>query len=152
VDLDGVLADMRHRLHLVERRVKDWDAFFAAAPEDALLEEGAALVRQLVSTHEVVYLTGRPETCRPDTVAWLRRYRLPEGRLLMRRRRDFRPARVTKVELLRRLAENRPVALLVDDDPQVCAAARRAGFTVVEAEWMSRPASLEAAQERDGRT
>jgi hypothetical protein len=31
-DLDGVLADVRHRLHFLDRRPKDWDGFFAAAP------------------------------------------------------------------------------------------------------------------------
>jgi hypothetical protein len=152
VDLDGVLADVRHRLHFVERQPKDWDAFFAAASGDPLLEEGRAVVHDLEPGHEVVYLTGRPERCRRDTVEWLRRYGLPDGRLIMRRRGDFRPARLTKVELLRRLTASRPVAVLVDDDPQVCAAAREASFTVLEATWMTRPISLAEAQEQDGRT
>ncbi len=33
-DIDGVLADVRHRLHHVAARPKDWDAFFGAAPQD----------------------------------------------------------------------------------------------------------------------
>ena len=152
IDLDGVLADVRHRLHFVERRPKDWNGFFAAAPDDPLLEEGRAVVAELEPGHEVVYLTGRPERCRRDTMNWLRRYGLPEGRLIMRRGGDFRPARVTKVELLRELATIRPVAVLVDDDPHVCAAARAAGFTVFQATWMTQPSSLAEAQERDGRT
>jgi FMN phosphatase YigB (HAD superfamily) len=152
VDLDGVLADVRHRLHFVERRPKDWNAFFAAAPDDPLLEEGRGVVAELDPGHEIVYLTGRPERCRKDTLAWLRRYGLPEGRLVMRRRGDFRPARLTKVELLRQLQVARPVALLVDDDPEVCTAAREAGFAVLQATWMTRPASLAEAQEREGRT
>jgi hypothetical protein len=152
VDLDGVLADVRHRLHFVERRPKNWDAFFDAALEDPLLDEGRAVVDELWDGHEVVYLTGRPERCRLDTLEWLRRYGLPEGRLIMRRKGDFRPARLTKVELLRQLAASRPVAVLVDDDPQVCAAAREAGFAVLEATWMTRPVGLAEAQEQDGRT
>jgi hypothetical protein len=152
VDLDGVLADVRHRLHFVADRPKDWDSFFAAAGDDPLFEEGRAIVAELEPGHEVVYLTGRPERCRRDTVEWLRRYGLPEGRLIMRRRGDFRPARLTKVELLRQLAAARPVAVLVDDDPQVCSAAREAGFAVLEATWMTRPTSLAEAQEQDGRT
>ena len=31
VDLDGVVADVRHRLHHLEGRRKDWGRFFAAA-------------------------------------------------------------------------------------------------------------------------
>ncbi|MBA3619662.1 MAG: hypothetical protein M3467_03590 [Actinomycetota bacterium] len=156
VDLDGVLADVRHRLpHLTGHR-KDWDAFFAAAPDDPPLAEGLAVVTRLIADHDVVYVTGRPERCRRDTLAWLRRHGLPPGRLVMRREGDRRPARLTKVALLRRLAGERPVGLLVDDDEQVCAAARAAGFTVLQADWMlADPASdgaLTEAQERDGRT
>ncbi len=71
LDIDGVLADVRHRLHHLERRPKDWAAFFAAAPRDPLLPEGAAVAAQLAPDHDVVYLTGRPERCRRDTLAWL---------------------------------------------------------------------------------
>lgn len=156
VDIDGVVADVRHRLHHVRRRPKDWDAFFAAAPADPLLEEGARLVHRLAGDHEVVWLTGRPVSCRQDTLRWLQQVGLPEGRLFMRRRGDFRPARVTKLERLRELAAQRPVAVLVDDDEQVVAAARAAGFPVHVADWMDRPESVDStllqAQEQEGRS
>ena len=35
-DVDGVLADVRHRLHFVERRPKDWPGFFGAMADDAI--------------------------------------------------------------------------------------------------------------------
>ena len=59
-DIDGVLADVRHRLHHVDRRPKDWDAFFAAAVDDPPLAEGVALARASADDCEVVYVTGRP--------------------------------------------------------------------------------------------
>jgi hypothetical protein len=161
VDLDGVLADVRHRLHFVSRRPKDWPAFFAAASQDPVLPEGLAVANTLSQEHELVYLTGRPEFCRDDTLSWLERHRTPPGRLLMRRRRDYRPSRVAKVEALRSLARERTVSVLVDDDVQVIEAARRVGFTVLRADWMTAAeddgggrlvAALEAAQEDDGRT
>ena len=34
VDIDGVVADVRHRLHHVADRPKDWRSFFAAAADD----------------------------------------------------------------------------------------------------------------------
>ena len=40
---------------------------------------------------EVVYLTGRPERCRRDTLDWLAAQGLPEGQLFMRRNDDRRP-------------------------------------------------------------
>jgi len=160
VDLDGVLADVRHRLHHLERRPKDWDAFFAAAPADPPLAEGFAVVRELASRHEVVYLSGRPERLRRSTEHWLDAHEAPPGRLVLRRDGDRRPARQLKVGELRRLQRTAPVAVLVDDDPAVCEAVRAAGFTVFQASWATGDLSSDSgvnrtlfdAQERDGRT
>ena len=151
-DIDGVLADVRHRLRFVERRPKDWDAFFDAAVDDPPLPQGVALAQESAKDCEVVYVTGRPERCRPDTLAWFARHGLPEGRLSMRGSRDRRPARVAKLELLRRLAADRVVAVVVDDDAQVCDAYERAGYRVLRARWMSEEPALEVAQEEEGRT
>lgn len=151
-DVDGVLADVRHRLHHVDRRPKDWDAFFAAAVDDPPLTEGLALARQSALDCEIVYVTGRPERCRADTLAWFRRHGLPEGRLSMRRERDRRPARQAKPELLRELARDRTVAVVVDDDDQVCDAYERAGWRVLRATWMASSPVLTQVQEQEGRT
>ncbi|MFB7102921.1 phosphatase domain-containing protein [Streptomyces hydrogenans] len=151
-DLDGTLADTAHRQHHLERRPRDWDGFFGAAPDDPPLIEGVALCRSAAEECEVVYLTGRPERCRRDTLAWLAAQGLPEGPLHMRRHRDFRPARVTKVEILRRLGTERAVRMLVDDDALVCDAAEEAGFPVVRARWATPSEALREAQEREGRT
>lgn len=151
-DVDGVLADVRHRLRFVQGRPKDWDGFFAAAVDDPPLAPGVALVVESARDCEVVYVTGRPERCRADTLAWFARHGLPEGQLSMRRSRDFRPARVAKLELLQRLAADRTVAVVVDDDPAVCDAYEAAGFPVLRATWMGEQPALQAAQEDDGRT
>ncbi|MGY0020288.1 phosphatase domain-containing protein [Streptomyces sp. YJ-C3] len=151
-DLDGTLADTAHRQRFLEGRPRDWDAFFAAAPDDPPLAEGIALARKSAEECRVVYLTGRPERCRADTEEWLAAQGLPEGPLHMRRDTDRRPARRTKLDVLRRLARGRTVRMLVDDDELVCDEAERAGFTVVRARWASPSAALKDAQERDGRT
>lgn len=151
-DLDNTLAATAHRQHFLERRPKDWDGFFAAAPDDPPLEEGVALCRSAAEECEVVYLTGRPERCRRDTLAWLAEQGLPEGPVHMRRHRDFRPARVTKVEILRRIGAGREVRMLVDDDELVCDAAEAAGFPVLRARWATPSEALREAQEREGRT
>jgi phosphoglycolate phosphatase-like HAD superfamily hydrolase len=151
-DVDGVLADVRHRLHHLERRPKDWDAFFGAAAQDPPLAQGVALAQESARDCEVVYVTGRPERCRPDTLAWFTRHGLPPGRLSMRRERDRRPARVAKPQLLRELAGGRTVAVVVDDDDQVCDAYERNGWRVLRATWMTAAPALEQAQEVEGRT
>lgn len=156
LDIDGVLADVRHRLHHLQSRPKDWVGFFGAAPQDPPLPEGVDLALRLAADHAIVYVTGRPERCRQDTLDWFARHGLPAGRLLMRRDDDRRPARYTKVETLRRLQAERPVATMVDDDADVVAAVRAAGFTIQHATWMHEDATQQQtlfdAQEHEGRT
>jgi len=152
VDLDGVLADVRHRLHHVTHRPKNWGAFFRAAPDDPVLDEGRRVVEALAGVHDVVYLSGRPEFCRADTEAWLDRHGLPDAPIHLRPYGDHRPGRQFKVDTLRDLARNRDIAVLVDDDPLVCDAARAAGFDVLPATWMGEAPALQEAQEVDGET
>lgn len=138
LDIDGVLADVRHRLHHVAARRKNWAAFFAAADNDDVLQEGVEFARRAASTHDVVYLTGRPERLRAATQSWLDQHELPPGRLVMRAEHDHRPSAVVKVRELRRLGRESTVALLVDDNLAVVEAARAAGFAVCHATWMPR--------------
>ena len=156
LDLDGVLADTRHRLHHLAGR-KDWDAFFAAAPDDPVHPEGRAVVDDLLARGlGIVYLSGRPERTRADTLAWLRRHGLPDGELLLRPDGDRRPARLVKLAALRRLSRRVRPVLLVDDDPQVLDAVSRARPSPVAgsllADWQPRDAATADAQERRGRT
>ncbi|MFJ9797308.1 hypothetical protein [Streptomyces sp. NPDC101145] len=151
-DLDNTLSDARHRQHFLERTPRDWDAFFDAAPQDPTLPPGVALCLEAARQCEIRYLTGRPERCRQDSLDWLAEHGLPEGRLHMRRDDDRRPARLTKMEVLRRISRNREVRMLVDDDALVCEAAEKAGFRVVRADWALGSPALHQAQEKEGRT
>lgn len=151
-DIDGVLADVRHRVHFLAAPGPDWNAFFVAAVNDPPLTDGLALVQEAAREAEVAYLTGRPERCRADTLGWLRLHQLPQGRLVMRRDDDRRPARLVKPPTLRELARGRTVALVVDDDLLVCDAYEAAGWTVLRATWADQLPALTQAQETDGRT
>lgn len=155
-DIDGVVADVRHRLQFVERKPKDWSAFFAAAKNDGAHRDGIEMVQKLSVDHEVVYLTGRPKQLRRDTEAWLESHGIGGHRLVMRQGGDRRPAATVKVEFLRKLAKVRTVALVVDDDDAVISAVKAAGFTTHHATWEKRKRgeqlALEVAQEEDGRT
>jgi hypothetical protein len=152
IDIDGVLADVRHRLHYVTSNPKNWGGFFAAAPDDPPLEQGLETARRLSEVCDIVYMSGRPEHCRQDTLDWFARHEVPAGELLLRPRGDYRPARVVKVETLDRLSEHATVTVLVDDDPLVCEAARAAGYDVLPATWMPEQPTLIEAQEVEGQT
>ncbi|MFF3031135.1 hypothetical protein ACFVS7_09055 [Streptomyces rubiginosohelvolus] len=151
-DLDNTLAGTAHRQHFLEGAQRDWAGFFAAAVDDPPLPEGVRMVHASAEECRIVYLTGRPERCRRDTVRWLSRQGLPEGELFMRRNDDRRPARRTKLDILRRLGRTGQVRMLVDDDELVCDEAEVAGFAVVRARWADPSDALKDAQEREGRT
>jgi hypothetical protein len=156
VDIDGVVADVRHRLHHLQRRPKDWEGFFRAADRDPPHLVGIELVHELALDHDVVFLTGRPARLEAPTRRWLASNGIGDHPLVMRDQGDRRPAAVVKVELLRELARHRPIGIVVDDDPAVIDAVREAGFPVRLADWEERDADeereLRRAQERDGRT
>jgi phosphoglycolate phosphatase-like HAD superfamily hydrolase len=152
VDIDGVLADVRHRLRHLQGRFKDWEAFFAAADGDPSYPEGIALVHELARTHRIVYLSGRPEHCRPGTQRWLESQGAPPGELLLRAEHDRRPARVSKVEAAQGVAEQGEIAVVVDDAEAVLAAMVAAGFRTIPATWSIDSPTLFTAQEVDGRT
>ena len=152
IDLDGVVADVRHRLHHVSGKRRDWDAFFDGISDDPVLPEGRAVVDRLAADHEIVYLTGRPARTRDATDEWLARHGLPHGQVIMRPECDRRPARLLKPRLLRSLAVGRQIAVVVDDDAEVCVALERSGWPVLRADWMGEAPPLRRAQESDGAT
>jgi hypothetical protein len=152
IDVDGVVADVRHRVRFLDSRPRDWDAFFGAAADDPPLEVGLARVAQLSADHDIVWLTGRPEWLRATTLAWFTKHGLPTGRLIMRRGNDRRPARVVKRAELRRLAAGRTVTIVLDDDPAVVAALADDGWPIERADWVDYAPALGTAQEESGRT
>ncbi|MEJ2865957.1 phosphatase domain-containing protein [Actinomycetospora flava] len=136
LDIDGVVADVRHRLHLVTPDT--WAEFFAAATTDPLLEQGAALAHRLAARHRLVWVTGRPERTRGATQAWLDQHGLPPGRLLMHPERsmDPRSSREVKAEQLGALRDaGEHIAVVVDDDARTVATLRADGFHCLLAQW-----------------
>lgn len=158
-DIDGVLADVRHRLHHLQSRPKDWAGFFAAAVDDPVLPEGRRAVDDAKrSGASITYVTGRPSRYRRDTRRWLLAHGFPEADLHMRPTRDRRPARFYKAEVLRRIAADDELVAVIDDDVKVVEHLRGQGLTVLHATWMLEPDEtvqldlLLDAQESRGRT
>ncbi len=71
-DLDGTLADRRHRLHFLEGK-KDWKNFFDKMnldpPVNAVFQK---LFSHYYDNHKIIILTGRPEEYRDTTNNWLK--------------------------------------------------------------------------------
>ncbi|MGH9272127.1 MAG: hypothetical protein ACRDZ2_12735 [Ilumatobacteraceae bacterium] len=151
-----MVADVRHRLHHLEGRRKAWGPFFAAAPQDGVHPEGAAIVETLATGHDIAFVTGRPEDLRAVTQVWLDEHGFAGHRLIMRARGDHRPAAQAKLELIADLAADRRVDIVVDDDQRVLEAVRAAGYPTLHADWERRTPDAEAArheaQDVEGRT
>lgn len=128
-DIDGVLADPAHRQHHVASRPKDWDAFFAAVGEDEVLATGRARLHELAVDHEVVLLSGRPESTRAATEAWLERHGIEVSRLVLRPDADHRPAAQVKAELIVGIGGPEQVVVVVDDDESVTTRLAASGYT-----------------------
>ena len=127
VDMDGTLADSRHREHHVEGKRKNWPAFFAAMDADEPNPAIAEWVGELSSSYDIVIVTGRPQQYLRNTIEWLQKYKLPFAQILMRREGDRRPDFVVKEEMLQALDLQR-IAFVIDDRPSVCDMWERSGL------------------------
>ncbi|MBU6213216.1 MAG: hypothetical protein KGP01_02015 [Actinomycetales bacterium] len=160
MDLDGVCADVRHRLHHLARRPKDWEAFFAACVDDAALPlalEVAAAAAADPRGPALAYLSGRPERYRALTTRWLTEHGFPDAPVYLRPDVDHRPARFFKPEVLARLGGPAAIEMVYDDDVHVVDALISLGYPVFHVTWMpaadvDEQLALFEAQEKQGRT
>lgn len=71
-DLDGTLADIRHRVHFVRDGARDYDAFFAACVDDVLYEHVAkTFIAHFKAGHVVEIWSARSDKVRVETERWL---------------------------------------------------------------------------------
>jgi beta-phosphoglucomutase-like phosphatase (HAD superfamily) len=116
-DLDGVLSDAAARQHYLRGPRPDWESFFSASGEDPLIDEVATLLGLLADDLAIVLLTARPARTGELTVGWLGRHEVRWDLLVMRRDRDYRPARQFKQEAVRDMrARGLDLKLCVEDD------------------------------------
>ena len=125
VDLDGTLADGRHREHFLSGEKKDWGSYFAACGEDGYIDITCRWVAELAKTHCVCLVSGRPDNWWKETSIWLmkagwedERMRLQFDHIFMRSSRDKRPDVQVKEDILKFLPKDK-VAFVIDDRPSV---------------------------------
>jgi FMN phosphatase YigB (HAD superfamily) len=137
-DIDGTLADCRHRLHHILEGEKDWPAFDAGIPDDPAIHNMVYLAQILDEAGiTIILLTGRNERTRQATEEWLHKYGICYQTMLMRGYDDFRPASIIKVELLEEYnIEPSEVISIFEDEPKTVKTLRDLGFHVCDVlEW-----------------
>lgn len=127
-DLDGTLADDTHRVHLLGNG--QWDEYFARCPDDKAIEHIVQVADALAEYgFTIAIVTGRSETVREETLAWLRDALVYTPKIvIMRGKDDRRPNSEMKLAALAELrAKGYEVLMAFDDQPQTCAMWRSAG-------------------------
>jgi|SRR6185312_2644228 len=116
-DIDGTLADCSHRLRHIRSEPKDWRSFFAACGDDAPIPHMIELAITLFDAdQQIVYVSGRSDECRKETLEWLARHQLPEAPLYMRKAGDHQDDDRLKAELLHHIVADGWEPIMAFDD------------------------------------
>ena len=122
-DLDNTLANMKHRVHYVRSKPKNWPAFEKGIPNDTPKEDIVNLYRVFAKSgdHTIILCSGRNEDTREDTEAWLIKHDLQQHeRLYMRKSKDYRKDSIVKYEMADEIeAEFGKISVVIDDRDQV---------------------------------
>lgn len=134
-DVDGTLANIDHRRHILEEDPHNWKDFFAVMGDDVPNQEIVDLYKLLWSSdqYECVIVSGRPEQYRHLTEQWFIWNNIPFDRLIMRMEKDQRPDHVIKEEIFNALCEEgKTIAFVVDDRQSVVDMWRRNGLLCLQ--------------------
>lgn len=141
VDLDGTLADIRHRLPLIQRDVPDWDAFYAACFNDKPKQWCVELIFAMIAAgFNVKIVSARSKTVEATTVAWLREKTdlgelLDSGKLTLnmirQSNKDYTPDQDLKRKWLYSFGKEK-VLFVVDDRQRVVDMWRAEGLTCLQ--------------------
>jgi AAA domain len=133
VDIDGTVADMKHRKHWIESKPKDYDNFYGQCGFDTPHRENIKAVQNLAaSDHWIIFVTGRPAVLAEDwninigdmTRTWLNTFDVPYDYIFMRPSGDYRPDDIIKEEILQSMFDaglkREAVKIVIDDRERVC--------------------------------
>lgn len=136
-DIDGVLADVRHLLPLIQGKDKNFDEYYSRIGEAVYMPDLYQFVGLGFSGHRF-YITGRNQSCRHETLNWLQQNDLwhEDDRLYMRLNHDHRPAHKVKNDVVNAIKQEfdleHMTVLAIDDDPEVCEMYKSHGFSVLQ--------------------
>ena len=124
VDIDGTVA-----LNDGHRGPFDWSKVDGDSPNWPVID----LVRDLDDLNEVIFFSGRDDSCRDATVMWMQEFGLPTKHLYMRTTNDNRPDYIIKEELFDRHVRGvYDVRFVIDDRNQVVRLYRAMGIACLQ--------------------
>lgn len=138
-DIDGTISKVGARLKYLQQDPPDWDKFYDDCFEDEPIYPILNLIEELweYSNYEILFCTGRRESCRSKTDKWLSKHsymcRSIDYSLLMRPDNDHRHDTEVKPELLAAAGitpEN--TAFIIEDRNSMVKKWRELGFTCIQ--------------------
>jgi hydroxymethylpyrimidine pyrophosphatase-like HAD family hydrolase len=132
IDIDGTLSDSRKRVERLKED-RDYNTFFEKCGEDDPIEHTVEIVKGLlvVGNVEVVFLTGRPERVRSQTMIWLENALDSTGlHVIMRGNKDYSKAAMYKERILKEFKEinhEDTEFMIMDDDETVINTFKQSG-------------------------
>lgn len=136
-DIDGTLADLSHRKHLVAGKFKDWDTFDSLIPKDLPIKETIFLNNLLYKKNDwpTFVVSGRGERTRENTTLQLANFGVKYDELFLRPDGDYRADHIIKMEILQKIRDKGYEPYLIFDDRQsVVDAWRSEGLFVLQAD------------------
>ncbi len=131
-DIDGTLSIVGDRLKYLQLTPPDWDAFYGACGEDACNEPIWSIYHALKQSHAILFVTGRRESCRQDTLAWMKENQIScrTEQLLMRKDGDTRHDTEIKPELVADIPGE--IGLVFEDRNSMVKKWRDLGYTCLQ--------------------
>ncbi|MEO7838952.1 MAG: HAD family acid phosphatase [Anaerolineales bacterium] len=100
-DIDGTLADVSERVHHINKKPKDWDAFFQGIPQDKAIRSMVRLCNILYDSGiKIILCSGRSDQYRAETIEWLAQQGVRYHELRLRGGNDRRSDVIVKREML----------------------------------------------------
>ena len=129
-DIDGTLFNNEHRAEFIPQdksHADNWRRFNELHIYDEPIQYRIKFLRLLAMMPgvRIVYITGRSDEFRDETISRLNLVQSPKGNLYMRQSDDHRKAADVKIDIIRRAIGHDGFAL-IDDDASVCNAVAKA--------------------------
>lgn len=136
-DIDGTLADIKHRLHFAKGEKKDWKSFFDNINQDIPRQDVINQVLEYEQKgHPIIFVTARPEEYRIATEKWIKKAfgeYPPNITTIMRKSGDKRADTEVKSQMFSTYFENKyPIEVIFDDRPSVIRMWREKGLNVID--------------------
>ena len=138
VDIDGTISDANARAKTyLEGDNPDWDGFYAACGEDTPITPVIRVIEALSVSYNIVFCTGRRESCEVATREWLNRYApaLAHWPILFRKDGDDRHDVIAKPEMLEAYVHahhNIKPSVIFEDRNSMVEKWRELGYTVFQ--------------------